>query len=242
MTTKILAGWLEKASRKAANLGRPMVTVSYAQSVDGSLALRRGQPLALSSPESLVWTHEIRALHQGILVGIGTVLADDPQLNVRLSEGPDPVPIILDGSLRFPQDCRLAKRKENLPLVFSAPGANVGKGAALQSAGIRLFRVPRGDMGLLDLLSILKVLYAEGIHSVMVEGGARVITSFFTKRLVDFVAITVSPLFTGGLVAIEQPLARGTGQDMTLPHLTDLHIAKLGPDIALIGKVDEHTV
>jgi 3,4-dihydroxy 2-butanone 4-phosphate synthase/GTP cyclohydrolase II len=241
MTIKVMADWLSHASKKAAKLGRPLVTASFAQSVDGCLALRRGQPLALSSPESLIWTHEIRAMHQAILVGVGTVMADDPELTVRLVEGKSPIPIILDGALRLPQNSKLVQRKENLPWVFAAPGANVGKGAALQSSGVRLFRVSRGDMGLLDLPSILKVLYAEGIHSVMVEGGARIITSFFTKRLVDFVAITISPVFTGGLTAIEQPLAHGAGQVITLPYLVDMEVSRTGDDIALIGKVVERT-
>jgi hypothetical protein len=80
--------------------GRPFVTLSYAQSVDGSIAIARGLRSALSGPESLRFTHALRAGHDGILVGVGTVLADDPELRVRLVDGRDPQPVIVDSSRR----------------------------------------------------------------------------------------------------------------------------------------------
>ncbi|HRE30133.1 MAG TPA: dihydrofolate reductase family protein, partial [Anaerolineales bacterium] len=76
--------------------------VSYAQSLDGCLAAAVGAPLALSGPEALRFTHQLRATHAAILVGIGTVLADDPQLTVRLVDGVHPQPVVLDSQLRLP--------------------------------------------------------------------------------------------------------------------------------------------
>src|SRR5690606_10285843 len=87
--------------------GRPFVTLSYAQSLDGSIAIRSGEPLVLSGPESLCFTHHLRSIHDGILVGIGTVLSDDPQLTVRHCEGESPQPIVLDSQLRIPSTARL---------------------------------------------------------------------------------------------------------------------------------------
>ncbi len=86
---------------------RPYVTLSYAQSLDGSITARRGEPLAISGPESLEMTHRLRAEHDAILVGIGTLLADDPRLSVRLVAGADPQPIIVDSRLRFPLNARI---------------------------------------------------------------------------------------------------------------------------------------
>src|SRR5512135_1934375 len=88
------------------NRDRPRVTLTYAQSLDGSIAARSGMPLALSGTESMHYTHQLRAAHDAILVGIGTVLSDDPRLNVRLTGGLSPRPIVLDSSLRCPSTAR----------------------------------------------------------------------------------------------------------------------------------------
>ncbi|HEX9595492.1 MAG TPA: RibD family protein, partial [Anaerolineales bacterium] len=94
--------WLAASLNQAGDLDRPTVTLSYAQSLDGSIALHRGEPLTLSGPESMAMTHRLRAAHDAILVGIGTVISDDPQLNVRLVEGRNPQVVVLDSRLRLP--------------------------------------------------------------------------------------------------------------------------------------------
>lgn len=91
----------------AAPADRPFVTLSYAQSLDGSIALGDGRPLALSSPPSLFRTHALRARHDGLLVGVGTILTDDPRLTVRHAAGPNPRPVILDTQLRTPLPARV---------------------------------------------------------------------------------------------------------------------------------------
>ncbi|KAJ0388844.1 hypothetical protein ATCC90586_010655 [Pythium insidiosum] len=85
----------------------PMVTLTYAQSLDGSIAAQRGTPTLLSGPASMTMTHRLRTLHDGILVGIGTILADNPSLNTRLVDGPSPQPVVLDSALRCPLDIKL---------------------------------------------------------------------------------------------------------------------------------------
>src|SRR5512133_2370683 len=98
---------LEELLSDAGREGRPLVTLSYAQSLDGSLAAQRGTPLALSGPQSMELTHRLRAAQDAILVGIGTVLSDNPRLTVRLVEGSQPQPVILDSHLRFPLNANL---------------------------------------------------------------------------------------------------------------------------------------
>src|SRR5512144_1074873 len=88
------------------NTDRPRITLAYAQSLDGSIAARSGVPLQLSGTESMQYTHQLRAAHDAILVGIGTVLSDDPRLNVRLTAGVSPRPILRDSELRCPIDAR----------------------------------------------------------------------------------------------------------------------------------------
>ena len=98
---------LDEAKADGAARGRPFVTLAYAQSLDGSIAGQGGRPLSLSGPSSLQLTHELRAAHDAILVGIGTVLSDNPRLNVRLVAGLDPQPIVVDSRLRLPEAAHL---------------------------------------------------------------------------------------------------------------------------------------
>ncbi|MBM2842777.1 MAG: RibD family protein, partial [Anaerolineales bacterium] len=106
MTDDVLKATDARLSAKSA-ADRPFITLSYAQSLDGSIALPDGRPLALSSPPSLFRTHALRARHDGVLVGVGTILADDPQLTVRHAAGPNPQPIVLDTGLRTPLPARI---------------------------------------------------------------------------------------------------------------------------------------
>ena len=102
---------LPEIKRLPGAAGRPVVTLSYAQSLDGSIAARRGFPLQISGTESAQLTHQLRAVHDAILVGIGTVLADDPHLTVRHAQGKDPQPVVLDSQLRFPLGAKLLRER-----------------------------------------------------------------------------------------------------------------------------------
>ena len=108
----------------------PFVTLAYAQSLDGSIAAYPGVPLAISGPVSMGITHRLRARHQAILVGIGTVLADDPRLNVRLVPGKNPQPVVLDNQLRFPLKARLLQG-EKKPWIMTSKQASSHKANAL---------------------------------------------------------------------------------------------------------------
>src|SRR5438105_4961079 len=115
--------------------GRPFVTLAYAQSVDGSISIARGQRSALSGPDSLRFTHALRAGHDGILVGVGTVLADDPELRVRLVDGRDPQPVIVDSNLSTPAEARLLARS---PWIGSAHHGHGERRARMEARGARM--------------------------------------------------------------------------------------------------------
>jgi GTP cyclohydrolase II len=190
--------------------GRPFVTLAYAQSVDGSISIARGQRSALSGPDSLRFTHALRAGHDGILVGVGTVVADDPELRVRLVDGRDPQPVIVDSHLRTPAGARLLAQSGRQPWIGSAIGAGaIGPEARegerrshLEARGARVLDCGAQANGWVDLSELLGRLHAAGIEHLMVEGGARIITSFLEARLVDYVTVTIAPLFMGGLSAV----------------------------------------
>ena len=194
---------------------RPFITVSYAQSVDGSIATRSRQPIGLSGPESAVLTHRIRACSDAILIGIGTLLADDPQLDVRFVEGDSPQPIVLDTHLRTPLDARLVKRQDTRPWIINAENNQSVRSLAMRAAGSRPICCAASQDGKIDLHALMKILIENKINSVMVEGGARVITSFVNSRLVDQFVVTLSPRFVGGLPVIDSDgLRLGTHLDL----------------------------
>jgi GTP cyclohydrolase II len=228
-----VAEFLQAAAAPRRRPGRPCVTLSYAQSLDGSIADRPGRPLALSGSQAMAMTHGLRALHQAILVGIGTVLADNPRLNVRLVSGQDPQPVVVDSRLRFPPYANLLKNRRS-PWIATHEDADPERQQALEVAGARVLRMP-GSNGWVDLDVLLGYLGSIGINSLMVEGGAQIITSFFTSRLVDQVVLTIAPLLVGGLRVVDH---LGLGSRRRFPRLKNLSYQQLGDDLVLRGEPD----
>jgi 3,4-dihydroxy 2-butanone 4-phosphate synthase/GTP cyclohydrolase II len=222
---------LNGTTKPAAPNGRPFVTLSYAQSLDGSITRQRGQPMVLSGQESMTLTHQLRTAHDAILVGIGTVLADDPRLTVRLVLGPDPQPVIVDSQLRLPITTKLLTEHPRKPIVATTETADPQKVAALQNAGATVFQLPATAKGQVSLPHLLASLDKLGIRSLMVEGGAGIITSFLAEQLVDRLVITVAPLLVGGLNAVGDLNGHG------LPQLKNPHTQWLGKDMVLSGDV-----
>ncbi len=215
----------------APGLRRPLVTVSYAQSLDGSIAENPGEQLRLSGARSLEMTHSLRAAHDAILVGIGTVLADDPQLNVRLAAGRSPVPIVLDSRLRLPRDSRLVTgaAQSGTPgvLVASTDDAPASAAAALERLGVSVLSFP-GKEGRVPLGPLFRELTRRGVRRVLVEGGGQVLTSLFGEQLVDWVVITVAPRLVGG-----EPALFRMGAPV---ELEGLRWTRLGNDLVFGGR------
>jgi GTP cyclohydrolase II len=225
---------LAKAADHCQSTGRPWVTLSYAQSLDGCIAARPRQPLALSGQKSLALTHQLRAAHDAILVGIGTVLADNPRLTVRLVEGVNPQPVVVDGHLRFPLEARLLRDHPLSPWIATSEHAGQGRQRALEQAGARVLRLPADPDGRVNLASLLERLGTLGITCLMVEGGARIITSFLRQRLADLLVLTVSPLLVGGLHAVED---LGEADPACFPRLKKPRHAWRGEDLILWGEL-----
>ena len=207
---------------------RPFITVSYAQSVDGSIATKSRQPISLSGPGSAELTHQIRACSDAILIGIGTLLADDPRLNVRLVEGSSPQPIILDTHLRTPLTARIVNRSDTSPWIINAKKNRDKRAIALKNAGSTPIGCASRN-GKIDLDALMEILVERRINSVMVEGGARVITSFVNSRLVDQFIVTVSPKFVGGLQVIESD----GWQTKTHLDLAEVSYRNIGDDLII---------
>lgn len=215
-------------SPQGASRRRPHVTLSYAQSWDGSITTAPGETMALSSDASMQMTHQLRSLHDGILVGIGTVLADNPRLNVRKWTGKDPQPIVLDSQLRMPPSCQLCQSAERGCWVLTTPEA------AADRDDCELLVVPGDADGHVNLHEAMAALHERGIRSLMVEGGASVITAFLRTGLADAVILTVAPVFVGGYNAVG-PLS--DADHMPFPHIDALHSRQLGNELIVWGRL-----
>lgn len=210
---------------------RPFVTLSYAQSLDGSLTLKAGQPLAISNQSAQTLTHHLRGLHDAILVGIGTVLADDPQLTVRLTAGQNPQPIILDSHLRYPLTAKTLQHPKPA-WVITTPEIDKSYQLKLEAQRGRIFTVGADNQGRVNLDEALILLAQLGIRRLMVEGGGQIITSFMKARLVDQLVLTVAPMFVGGLRAINH---LGLTQAIEIPHLKNVHYQSLADNLIIRG-------
>jgi 3,4-dihydroxy 2-butanone 4-phosphate synthase/GTP cyclohydrolase II len=179
------------------SLGRPFVTLSYAQTLDGTIGSNQSGNFHISGPESLVITHQLRARHDAIMIGIGTLLADDPQLTVRLAEGANPQPIIVDSQLRTPLDARIWSHPK--PPWIATINGQLPAAQRLRERGARVIELPATPEGVVNLTALFSHLGGDGIHSVMVEGGAALIASLLQKQLAHYAVITVAPRFTPGI-------------------------------------------
>jgi riboflavin-specific deaminase-like protein len=226
----VIERWLISTQESLATVNRPFVTLSYAQSLDGSIALRPCEPLALSSDKSLQLTHQLRSMHDGILVGIGTVLSDDPQLTVRHWSGKNPQPIVLDSQLRMPSDARL-RHCVDKPCWILTTRASKWQ----DQDGVEICPSPPGEDGRVCLENALALLYGKGIRHLMVEGGAHVITAFLKARLVDAIVITLVPKLVGGYKAVGD---LEHDSRINLPVINPFFSERLGDDLVLWGTVE----
>lgn len=214
--------------------GRPVVTLSYAQTLDGRLATRSGSSRWISGEASLRLTHQLRADHDAIMVGVGTVLTDDPRLTVRLAAGRDPLRIVVDSQLRTPlSSAVLRDGAAHGTLLVTTERASPGRRAAIETLGAGVLAVPAAAGGRVDLVALLVALGQREIGSVMVEGGAGLITALLRERLADRVAITVAPKILGCGIAAVGDLQI---DDLERACLIDrLEVSRYGDDLVLSG-------
>lgn len=205
---------------------RPLVTVNAAVSLDGRIAGRGGRTLRLSDREDLQRVHRMRAAHDAILVGIGTVLADDPALVIKheyhAEGGRDPMRVVLDSHHRTPLTARVASGTP--PTLIYSVGTEDRIERLRKMHGVEVVACPRDASGRVDLEAALGDLKARGIESLMVEGGSRVLASFFRAGYVDRVTLFVAPVLIGEgappLVAVEAEDAGTPLAGFTLVHAT----------------------
>lgn len=191
--------------------GLPFVTLKAAVTLDGKIATRTGDSKWITGEEARREAHRMRDRSDAILVGVGTVLSDDPKLTVRHVEGRDPVRVVLDADLRTPVDAAVLnsnRRSDAGTLIFHASDADPARSKALRTTGVELIQVARHDRGV-DLAEVLTRLGDRGLVRLLVEGGAHVHGTFLDLGLADRATIFVAPRIVGDAGALS--FAAGTG-------------------------------
>ena len=184
--------------------GIPYVTAKYAQSLDGRIATKTGDSQWISSEASRKYVHFLRSTNDGIMVGAGTVIADNPQLTVRHVKGKNPLRIIVDSKLRIPiKSSVLTDDNPHQTIIATTSNIPARKITAIKKLGVEVLVVRKERNGKVSFSSLLKELGKKEIMSVLVEGGSGMITALLKVNLVDKMIIPISPRILGkGLEAI----------------------------------------
>jgi len=179
--------------------GRPHVTLKFAMSLDGKVATAGGESQWITSDLSRQRAHRLRSEHDAVMVGSGTLLADNPRLNVRdLSAGSSqPLRVVVDSRLRTPPESRIFTSPGGAVVVATVTRTDVGRQQALRQAGAEVMILPDAD-GRVSLPDLLQALGTRQVASLLVEGGPTLLGAFGEQRLGDRIAAFVAPLVVGG--------------------------------------------
>ena len=188
--------------------GLPYVVMKYAMTLDGKIATRTGESKWITGEKSRMEVQEMRHRYRGIMVGIGTVLADDPMLNVRIEGKRSPIRIICDSSLKIPLDCRICKTAKDYRTIIACAKADENKKEQLKNLGIQIIEVPDVN-NKVDLSKLMKELGSMKIDSILLEGGGTLNDSMMRAGLINEIKAFVAPKIFGGVNA-KSPVA-GTG-------------------------------
>lgn len=207
----------------------PYITAKVGMTLDGKIATTSGDSRGISSKESLRRVHLLRSQNQAILVGVGTILVDNPHLGVRYVSGADPLRVILDSHLRSPLFSEVF-RDSNV-FVFTTDHAPSSRMKQFEKKRIRFISL--GDEIIPQ--KVLQFLYSQGICTVLVEGGAHILTSFWENGCIDRYMTSIAPKLCGGEKAFTPLLGRGISKVSDLDMLKHVSTSKTGPDFLIDG-------
>ena len=215
---------------------RPYVTMKYAMTLDGKIATRTGASRWITGEEARRRVHRDRHANAAILVGVGTVLADDPLLTCRLEGGRQPLRVVCDTCLRTPLDSQIVRTAREFPTVLAAGPVEPEAAAPYEAAGCQVWTLPL-RAGRVDLSALMDRLGEAEIDSLLLEGGGTLNWSMLEAGLVQRVQAYIAPKLFGG--EAKSPVS---GAGVALPgqalRLRDLTVTRIGEDILLEGEID----
>jgi len=240
---EVTAGVLEEKCRSLNEVffyymetGMPFVTVKYAATLDGRIATASGQSQWISSPASLKFAHRLRARHDAVLVGAQTVIKDNPELTVRHIRGRNPLRVVVDSSLRVPLQAKIFQNLSAADtIIATTKPADDPQFQHFADSGVQLISTKADNEGKVDLKKLFKILAARGISSILIEGGAQIITAVLKENLASRLVAIIAPKIIGtGIEAV------GKLDIIDLAHAKKLNfqkIKRIGPDIMIDSRL-----
>lgn len=227
-----------EAYRVHRTLGRPHVTMKAGMTLDGRLATRTGHSRWVTGEASRAASHRLRDRLDAILVGVGTVVADDPELTTRLPgrRGHDPIRVVVDSRLRTPEAARVVRHASSSPTILAFAGPEPASAGALERPGVELLRC-RSRGGRVDLSDLLRRLAARGIVTLLAEGGGAIHGSLLEGGLVDRVMLFMAPVIVGGTGSVPVVGGRGVARMPDAFRVEGLQVRRLGGDLLLTGRI-----
>ena len=221
---------------------KPFVVLKAAMTLDGKIATAIGQSKWITNETSRAYGYKLRDIYDGIMVGINTVIEDNPMLTARVDGGKNPIRIVVDSSLKIDINANVIQDKSAKTIIATTDKADKDKILKLQAQDVDVIVVDKDENDKVDIEKLLDILGQKNICSILVEGGATLSGSFVAKKLVDKVYFFIAPKIVGGKEA-KTPVA-GTGILNLQEALTlkDIQIEKLEEDILIIGRVDKDKV
>lgn len=221
---------------------KPFVVLKAAMTLDGKIAIATGQSKWITNETSRAYGYKLRDIYDGIMVGINTVIKDNPMLTARVDGGKNPIRIVVDSSLKIDINANVVQDKSAKTIIATTDKADKDKILKLQAQDVDVIVVDKDKNDKVDIEKLLDILGQQNICSILVEGGATLSGSFVAKKLVDKVYFFIAPKIIGGKEA-KTPVA-GTGILNLQEALTlkDIQIEKLEEDILIIGRVDKDKV
>lgn len=221
---------------------KPFIVLKAAMTLDGKIATATGQSKWITNETSRAYGYKLRDIYDGIMVGINTVIEDNPMLTARVDGGKNPIRIVVDSSLKIDINANVVQDKSAKTIIATTDKADKDKILKLQAQDVDVIVVDKDKNDKVDIEKLLDILGQQNICSILVEGGATLSGSFVAKKLVDKVYFFIAPKIVGGKEA-KTPVA-GTGilnlQEALA--LKDIQIEKLEEDILIIGRVDKDKV
>lgn len=230
--------WLISPFAKHVRTGLPHVTLKAALTLDGNIATSAGDSRWITGPASRERVHRLRDQCDAILIGIGTVLADNPRLTTRLPEGGgrDPLRVIVDSRLLTPEEAEVIIGAAAVPtLIATTSGAPEGKAQRLRQLGAEVLRIDGADEAV-DLNGLMQVLGARGVQRILLEGGGRLNSAAWQAGIVDRIVFFVAPVLLGGRGI---GVFAGSGVEFLsdAARLSPVRIERVGDDTMIEGEV-----
>ncbi len=216
--------------------GRPFTIYKAAMTLDGNTATSRGDSQWVSGAESRLQVHQLRDRVEAIMVGVGTVLHDDPLLNTRLADGRgrDPLRVVVDSQLRTPPDCRMLKQQSTAKTLIATISTDQGKISVLRSTGAEVVILP-AEAERVSLAALWQELGRRNVQRLLLEGGAELAGAALTEGLIDRLMLFVAPKILGGSSPFGLFSGTGCARMMEAIKLADVSYKSIGEDLLITG-------